>query len=281
MKLCVVTASTDPNKRWKYIATWKDLAVLPWRFVLVANTPDEIQYYDTGLIDLLGDGSRVVRHEEYMGTVSAFKAGVDEAVKAFDPDIVCCFHDDLEILERGWDGKVARVFEQSGSRPGEKVGLAGFGGALGAGEDNIYQAEYDPMQLVRKNFISNLTDAESHGGRCTSPRPVAVLDGFSLIFSRSFLDVAKPWELLERIGVVHHAYDTAMGCIAKRFGYETWFLPASCTHHGGQTAVADPGYQAWARKIDPAGDAGLWQKAHKVVYEHFRDVLPFRVEEED
>ncbi|MHC4733099.1 MAG: hypothetical protein ACYTDW_01390 [Planctomycetota bacterium] len=275
MRLCVVTASTDPVKRLKYIASWKNLAVLPWRFVLVLNTPEPIV---EGFHSVLGSESRVVRHKDYMGTVPAFRAGVHEAIRSFNPDVVCCFHDDLEILDRGWDAKASQIFEKWEQVAG--VGLAGFGGALGAGEDNIYQADYDPMQLVRKGFISNLTDAESHGKRCTHPRRVAVLDGFSLIFSRSFLEVARPWQLLERIGVIHHAYDTAMGCVAKRYGYETWFLPVKCAHHGGQTAVGDPGYQDWARKIDTRGDAGLWQRAHKVVYEQFRDVLPFRVEEE-
>jgi hypothetical protein len=267
MKLTIVTATTSAN-RSNYIRSWKETANLPWRSVIVVDAPGEI---DTGLLPM-DSGVCLVRYDNYLGTVPAFRIGVDKAIEAFDPDIICCFHDDLEILEHGWDTQVVDTFTKTGA------GLAGFFGATGAGEDHIYKTPYDPMHLVRKGCLSNLVDAESHGGRCVDPQRVAVLDGFSLIFSRSFINQANPWMAMERIGVIHHAYDTAMGCLAKRFGFHTWFIPIYCEHHGGQTAAGDAGYQAWAKGQVEDGDQGFWRDAHRAVYDEFRDVLPFRVE---
>jgi len=80
-----------------------------------------------------------------------------------------------------------------------------------------------------------------------------------------------------RLGVVHHGYDGMLGCIAKRYGWEVWYLPIRCNHLGGQTAVGDQSYQAWAKTQHIAGDQGFWMEAHKIWYANFKDVLPIRI----
>ena len=69
----------------------------------------------------------------------------------------------------------------------------------------------------------------------------------------------------------------ALGCLAARYGWETWYLPIACTHYGGRTAVGDPGYPAWAPPQVEGGDQGFWAHAHRTGYDAFRDVLPLRV----
>ncbi len=219
----------------------------------------------------------------YLGTVPAFNAGVTFALEHTDADVIASFHDDLEIQQEGWVEEVLRLFSRRLT-----CGLAGFGGAVGLGDDQIYQTPYSPMQLARIGFRSNLVDAEVHGIRSLLSERVACLDGFSQIGRREFFlgwtpemgggrRHERPWEYLDAHGIVHHAYDSLLGCLAARLGWEAWYLPMRCRHYGGQTAVGDQGYQAWAKAQIPEGDQGYWQQSHKRGYELFRDVLPIRV----
>jgi hypothetical protein len=86
-----------------------------------------------------------------------------------------------------------------------------------------------------------------------------------------------PWLYLEKHGVIHHALDGMMGCLAARYGWATWYLPIRCRHLGGATAVGDKGYRAWAETQTPGGDMGFWEESHRILAELFPDVLPLRV----
>lgn len=248
MKLEVVTASVDEEASKGFWQTWSDNAV--------------------GTV-----GVTHVLNKEPRGVVPAFASGIIAALRE-KPDIIACLHDDVAIYRDGWNEVVTHFFE---THP--KCGLLGFGGATGIGRPGMYDEEYDPMSLARHNFMSNMKHAEAHGTRTCSPRKVAVLDGFSQIGRTEFMVPA--WEKLIEMGIIHHAYDAALGCLAKRMGWETWLLPLSCHHHGGLTAVANPDYLEWAFTKDERGDGGFWETAHKAVYEEFRDVLPFHVELEE
>jgi hypothetical protein len=57
-------------------------------------------------------------------------------------------------------------------------------------------------------------------------------------------------------------------------------IPVKCHHAGGQTAVGDQGYQAWAKAKIAGGDQGFWEESHRYFYEELRDVLPLRLKEE-
>jgi hypothetical protein len=115
---------------------------------------------------------------------------------------------------------------------------------------------------------------------------VICTDGFSLIGRASWWlngegpapkkkPVALPGDYLASKGVKHHAYDSWMGLLAARAGYETWFCPMACHHAGGRTAVANPQYSAWASQF--GGDGQFWENAHRLCYEDGRDLLPLRV----
>lgn len=308
--LAIVTATIDLERAWKSLASWLYFAEHPlnmyiveqgngrreWeRKVMAVNTDFNARHY----IERRGE-----RHIQ--GVVTPFASGVVKALHE-GAEIIACLHDDVEFLDvpesRGWDTRVRRLFGERAD-----VGLAGYGGALGLGEEHIYQpgVPYNPMQLVRKQFGSNMRDAEAHGERWTHAREIAVLDGFSQIGRAAFWrgqlaptaqeDGFRPvtryatlFHELEAHGLVHHAYDAALGAYAKALGWKVWFLPEPVHHHGGLTAVADPRYHEWAntetehaREVAQAvgsGDQFFWERSHRAVYDLFKKagVLPIRV----
>jgi hypothetical protein len=265
----IVTATTDIARASKAIAGWNAMTAsekVPVH-VVINGSPQQ----------------------PYLGVVPAFRQGVDQLLKD-EPgvDIIACFHDDLELLDPGWDTRVQQTFDRY-----PDVGLVGFSGAIGLGTDDLYQAPYDPMQLARIGFRSNLVDAETHGARSLVPEMVVCCDGFSLIGRRAFflgassrefllqqtsrIGYVRPWTYLEHLGFIHHFYDGALGCLARRLSWQVRYLPVRCHHLGGQTAVGDPGYQRWAALEIDGGDRGFWEAAHRIGYDTFRDVLPLRL----
>lgn len=256
----------------------------PSRLVIVTATTNRARAQ--AAIDSWGDHETIVVENggaaasPYLGTVPAFRRGVDQALVETDAEVIACLHDDLEIHERDWAAKVLRYVDRIPA-----IGLMGFGGAKGLGSDELYRTPYDPMQLARVGFRSDLVDAEAHGARSLLAERVACLDGFSQIGRRAFFAgetrdggrIGRPWTALEQLGFIHHFYDSALGCLAARAGWETWYVPVRATHRGGQTAVGDPGYQRWAAEQTAGGDQGFWAAAHRIGYEEFRDQLPLRV----
>jgi hypothetical protein len=275
MKLCVVTATTDYARAQSCIDSWGDVPL-----ILVQNGPGGA-YLNQPEREI-----QIISSPEYLGTVPAFNLGVQTALEA-GYDLICCFHDDLAIHDPDWAHKVETHFVRHSS-----CGLAGFGGAIGLGDADIYQKPYAPQQLARVGFRSNMQDAELHGIRSRLPERVACLDGFSQIGRREFFAgdhlrgdfinplterLPRPWEVMVDLGIVHHFYDGVLGCLAKRYSWEVWYLPIACHHYGGRTAVGDRGYQSWASSQVTGGDHGFWESAHKIGYEEFRDQLPIRV----
>jgi hypothetical protein len=280
--LAVVTATTNLERARPCIESWvkqrADGDPLPIYLIINGGRRTES-------VEIEGASTVWLSREEYLGSVQAFRMGVDAALKG-DYEIIACLHDDFEIFEHGWDFKVRTYFARN-----PELGLAGFGGAIGLGAEDMYRKPYDPMSLARLGFRSNLVDAEAHGVRSLLVEQVACLDGFSQIGRRDFWygehnhaipggilkgDV-RPWQLLEDLGIVHHLYDSLLGAIAARYGWQTYYIPLRAQHHGGGTAVADPGYGDWAKSKIEGGDRGFWEQAHRIGYEQFRDVLPLRV----
>ena len=147
------------------------------------------------------------------------------------------------------------------------------------------------MQLARRDFLSNLDDAEQHGTRSLTPQRVACCDGFSLVgratwwrdgtpgpaARRGLVSVPRPWSYMVDEGLKHHAYDSYMGLLAARAGWETWYQPVACAHAGGRTAVANAAYAAWA--APQGGDMAFWEQAHRKLYDDGRGVLPLRIDQ--
>lgn len=301
MKLAIVSATLDYPRMQDCFKSWIEHATQHLSIYLVAQGAGDRDWERIALV--AGTSFYGYHCREIVGVVPAFAIGVKRAL--YDgADVVACFHDDLEIDEDGWDEQIVRLF-----RTCPLAGLCGFGGATGLGDDDMYQTPFQPMQLARKRFGSNMRDAEVHGERWEAAQPVACLDGFSQVGLASFWrggyrvtptlnDFQRMDELIDNVpsvtlfdqmtkwGVVHHFYDGMLGCFAKRLGYQTWYLPVRCHHYGGRTAVGDPRYQEWAQTHAPlvkdqkgdlaAGDAAFWLRAHQIGYEQFRDVLPLR-----
>ncbi len=269
--LCVVTCTTDPARAAECMQSWIDQGHYDWLLIIEVNG--------------------VTQEQPYLGVVPAFAKALSRALET-KAEVIALLHDDLFIHEAGWDAQVLAHFEQQ-----PQCGLAGFGGGKTLGHPQIYQIDYEPHQLARGSFLSNMEEAEHHGNRTQVPRRVACLDGFSQIGRREYwkghpgrisqaqpsaasvTDTVNLFERMAALGIIHHAYDAALGCYAKRLGWDAWVLPVSCHHYGGVTAVADRGYHAWANATTGLldGDHEFWQRAHRIVYDEFKDVLPFGV----
>lgn len=280
MTLCIVTATTNWTRARPCIESW---GLDDYEIIVVCNGGTTGQDH--------GVNNRItwLTTPDYLGSVPAFRLGVDYALGQSKSDVIACFHDDLLLQDPDWGRKVLRRFHDQPA-----IGLLGFGGAIELGAHDMYETPYQPMSLARHGFRSNLQDAEVHGLRSLLPERVACLDGFSQIGRRALwaglsrkdegdntpsrqVKYQRPWTVLHELGFVHHFYDGALGCLAARYGWETWYLPIRCQHFGGQTAVGDEGYQRWAQRQHPQGDQGFWQDAHRHGYDAFKDVLPLRV----
>ncbi len=202
------------------------------------------------------------------GVVPTMRRGAEAA----NGDILAFLHDDVAILENDWVGQVERMFDNP------KVGLVGFGGALGFGNKEIYKLAYHYQQLARHYFFSNMMEWEAHGYRATRKMRIAALDGFSLIFRRQAYEDMGGWQEATYLGLPqHHMYDAWASCMMARHGWETWLVPVRCDHHGGVTATT-PEYLDSIKRWGWKDENEMYHAAHRIVYEEFRDVLPIRVE---
>lgn len=217
----------------------------------------------------------IVALPELVGPVKAYKIGLEQASAAFGSDaIAACLHDDL--IFQGPSGWAARVKIHFAAHP--DCGLAGFGGAMGIGQEGMYDRPFDPHTLARVDFGSNMRDAAAHGQLWLTPRKVACLDGFSLIGRAG--NMAGSYAGFMGLGVVHHAYDTWLGAVAHVGGQDVWFLPERVHHLGGATAVGDSRYQEWLQTLS-TNDQEVWLKSHRAFWEWGKRTqrLPFRIEE--
>lgn len=311
-RLAIVTATLDLERAEACLNSWRDQGTHDLTLYVIEQSPI---YFPVPVLDAawahVRPGVWVFPSADVLGPVPAFALGVQRALED-GAEIIACLHDDLLIEHPGWDALVLGLFNQNPA-----CGLLGFGGGTGLGRSDLYQTPYDPMQLARQDFVSNMRDAESHGRRSNRPVQVACLDGFSQIGRRQFwegvyhapayqlvashlggpnahariVNCTNLLQLMADQGVVHHFYDSALGAYARRLGWEAWMLPIRCHHYGGRTAVGDSRYAEWANHElqtkgarsnhgdleSTSGDAWFWARAHQWGYDQFRDVLPFTV----
>jgi len=171
-------------------------------------------------------------------------------------EVIAYIHDDVVISEHGWDVRVLKEFEDP------TVGLVGFGGALRHGSPEMYRVRYAFTQLGRSKFLSNMREAEIHGERFKGERDVAVLDGFAMFVRRSILEKAGGWPL--NTGINYFCYDMWLSCEVRRQGYRIRLVGVECDHLSGKTAGMIQLKDSHA-------------SAHRWLYDHSRDVLPFSV----
>lgn len=200
---------------------------------------------------------------EKVGPVGCLQAGYEHTTDS----ILAYIHDDVAIYEPDWDLRVLKEFDDP------TVAVVGFGGGTGLGTPGIYKTPYRLQQLARSCYASNVRDAEVHGERFTGERDVAVLDGFSLIIRRSFLDEIGGWPTKD---LTFHMYDAFIGCMARRYGYRVRLVGIDCHHFGGRTSTR-PGYNDWLKTKYGKTDVDIHSGAHEYCYREFRDLLPFDV----
>lgn len=220
-RLAIVTATVDLDRSKACRFSWPELATEGVAVYTVVNGASEIQASSDQrwlrLADVFGGPRHFYYAKDILGVVPAYAIGVQQALED-GAEVIACLHDDLLIEEEKWDRWVWTAFDDP------KVGLVGFGGGVGLGAGDLYQTPYNPMQLARQGFVSNMRDAEAHGERCTIARPVACLDGFSQIGR------AKFWQGWANPKVEWSR--TCIGCGAQRFAGSA--LAGRCAFCDGQ-----------------------------------------------
>lgn len=202
-------------------------------------------------------------HPTGFGVINLYQEGMEQGN---DP-IVAFIHNDVLMKEQGWDDRVLAAFEDP------QVGVVGFGGALCHGSPDIYKTPYKLQQLGRSYYFSNVDNAEEHGARFDGVMEVAVLDGFALIVRRELLEKMGGWKPDE--WPPHHLYDYRCCCEAHRHGYKVMLVGVRCHHSGGKTATRSD-YQEWAKTTKWGSDVGMHEAGHRMLYDLYRDVLPWR-----
>ena len=185
--------------------------------------------------------------------LEAYQIGFEESQEP----ILGFIHDDCVCMERGWDERVLREFDDP------HVGLVGFGGALGFCDPELYRKPYELPQLARHHFRSNLREAEVHGERFTGECDVVILDGFALFVRRQLLEETGGWPIDTPIS--YYMYDAFICCEAMRHHWKIRLVGVACDH--------------LERRSAGMGQDGQfdYEGSHWWIYLHYRDVLPAEV----
>lgn len=276
MRLAIVTAvcgAVDITKQWFEETVGRTTTKPDVILISNGNTDEELKE----LTDLCSEWSLsgrvatawVAEHSAVpLGSTRAYNLGI---ARAHPDNVVAMLHNDLMVREQGWDQKVLSVFEAPMTPP---VGVVGFHGSTMLGADEIYRVPYQLPQLARGGSVSNMEDAEVHGGRVTFPVPVVTLDGMALIARCT--DLARWGDFDERY--LHHMYDHDLCLTARQHGHQNWMLPISVRHISGQTANAAR-YNDHLAEIGRGNDANIHGEAHAAFYDKWKgtDQLPARI----
>lgn len=186
--------------------------------------------------------------------------------------ILAYIQDDVQIFEKGWDRRVLSEFDDP------RVGLVGFGGAVGHGHPRLYCVPYYLPDLARQDFYSNMRSWKQHGKQFTGERDVAVIDGFAGFVRRTVLqnwhrkhqtpgggnEITAGFPQREPIG--YYMVWENLCCEVRRQGFRIRLVGVECEHLGGRTSTV--------HQVNSDYEA-----EHKYFYEHNRDVMPYRVTE--
>lgn len=188
---------------------------------------------------------------------------MNKALKLCKHPVTIFAHDDLTIHDEDWLYRINSIGQAT---------IIGLGGALALGSPDLYRKPYDIWQLARRGYVSNQTDAETHGERFTGLRRCAVVEQF-------FFAVRTDW-LKDKGGfptdqLTHHCIDMWLACEAARDGKEVWQVGVSCTHHGGGSSTKPSyGEAPWLQGGSMERDH---QIPHRWIYDSYVDCLPIEV----
>lgn len=225
----------------------------------------------TCLRDTMSVARDVVVYDDIEGEQAGFLAKLQRFYLESNADVLGYIHADCYVQEKGWDALVLKEFKDA------KVAIAAFSGATGHGSPDIYRTPYDFRQLVRTEFRSNLTDAESHGIRSTIAQDVAVVDSFAMFLRRDFLVRCGGWPVATYPPC--HCSDYWCCLMAHRLGMRVRYVPVKCHHRSGGSHLGTFDYPSWLRTTTWGDDVTCHRVGHRLLYDEFRDVLPVRVGE--
>lgn len=207
----------------------------------------------------------------------------DAAYRHTNADYIFFTHNDVTMFERGWDTKVIQEIEGINAGHSKGIGVAGFFGSKGLGTPEVYVYPYVINQLVRVENVSGCTRMPAaHGYRPVNGRweSVAVLDGFSLIISRAFLDEQEGFD---KNLPPHHMYDNHTCLQAIDRGYMNIVIPMDALHHGGVTDVSEDWSKGFGKtKSEIHQDAhypyfyNYWKPGSEQEEHSYNIYLPFR-----
>lgn len=209
---------------------------------------------------------RVIRNPENVGVYPTFQQGYDHT----DTQFIFYSHNDVQMIEWGWDEKLARLL-----RTLETPGVCGMFGAKGIGTHDIYKAPYHYTQMMRWDCITvqSMLDAGARLIMADYER-IMVLDGFSLIVNSDMIRSAFAFggRFDHERFPVHHMYDQDI-CVTSHYGgFKNYVLDIDCRHHGGVTSTRE----RWAEPLGST-DLKIHREAHRVFYEKWRGRLPVSV----
>jgi GT2 family glycosyltransferase len=196
-------------------------------------------------------------HPWIIATGKPIPLGFQMIYESTTEPIIAYLHDDLVIYEHGWDQRVLREFDDP------TVGLVGFAGGKGHFLPQAYMMHFHIPNMIRRNFMSNLRDAEKHGTRFTGECDAAVLDGIALFVRRSVLDAWGGWPLDKPVG--YFLYSENLCCEVRRQGLRIRLVGVDADHLGGKSSGTPLPYR--------------YEEEHRYLWEHGRDVLPYMVPE--
>lgn len=213
--------------------------------------------------------ARCVRNDQNTGVYPTFQQGFDST----EADFVFYSHNDVEMLEFGWDVKLDGLLTRLAPPLGPKAGVCGMFGAKGIGTPDLYREPYHFTQLMRWGCVTveGMHDHTNELIQSDHDR-IMVLDGFSLIVSRQMVNDAMGGKFDHSRFPPHHMYDIDI-CVTSHYGgYYNYALDVDCVHHGGATST----HEQWAEKMGST-DLKIHRKAHEIFYEKWRGKLPIGV----
>lgn len=212
---------------------------------------------------------QVVRNEQNTGVYPTFQQGLGLTKSPF----IFYSHNDVEMLEWGWDEKMNRIIKQAVSR-GVNPGVLGMFGAYGIGTPDLYVKPYHFTQLMRRDCITvqGMHDGKSAALLETDAERIIVLDGFSLIVSRAMVCKAMRGAFDYKRFPAHHMYDIDICVTSHVAGFTNWCIDVDCKHHGGVTSTREK----WAEEMG-SSDQEIHRQAHRVFYDKWRGKLPLHI----
>ena len=123
----------------------------------------------------------VLRNDKNIG----FCPSMLEGIAFSSNNHVLCMHNDVFILEKGWNNRLLSHFSLD-----HKLAIAGLFGAAGVGIDG---GRGNPMgNMVGKKYGMNIKD---HGILLTDSHPSVVFDSLAMCYRKDYFYQLKPEEL--------------------------------------------------------------------------------------